>query len=166
MHLQQPVKNVFTQLHDILLQLSNEEYTKPSDLLFKATIGQHVRHIIELFVCLQSGHAAGVVNYEKRKRDVRIETDADFARQQLLDIFRSLHTENKALKLEGNYDEHSEEYVIIETNYFREIVYNLEHTIHHMALMRIGINEVSTIPVPEGFGVASSTIKYKKACAQ
>jgi hypothetical protein len=51
------------------------------------------------------------------------------------------------------------------TNYYREMAYNLEHTIHHMALIRTGINDVSRISVPENFGVAISTMKYRKQCA-
>lgn len=166
MHLQQSIKNVFVQLNDSLLQLSNEEYSKPSTRLFNATIGQHVRHIIELFVCLERGYETGIVNYEKRKRDLSIETDKEFARQLLLGIYRSMHRADRPLLLEANYDEHSEEMLLIETNYFREIVYNLEHTIHHMALIRVGINEVSNVQVPPEFGVAASTIKHKKTCAQ
>jgi hypothetical protein len=166
MHLQQSVKNVFVQLNDSLLQLSKEEYCKPSSRLFNATIGQHIRHIIELFVCLENGYDTGIVNYEKRKRDLLIETDKEFARQLLLGIYRTIDRPDKTLLLEANYDEHSEETLLIETNYYREIVYNLEHTVHHMALIRVGINEVSKIEVPQEFGVAASTIKHKKTCAQ
>lgn len=166
MHLQQSVKNVFVQLNDSLLQLSNEEYIRPSTRLFNATIGQHVRHIIELFICLDHGYDGGIVNYEKRKRNLAIETDKEFARELLLGIYRSMSRPDKSLLLEANYDEHSEETLLIDTNYYREIVYNLEHTVHHMALIRVGINEVSNIQVPQEFGVAASTIKHKKACAQ
>ncbi|HEV8287231.1 MAG TPA: hypothetical protein VGQ09_23140 [Chitinophagaceae bacterium] len=166
MQLQQTVKNVFVQLSESLHQLSDEQYVRQSKTLFNATIGQHVRHIIELFICLEKGYETGLVNYEKRKRDLVIETDKDFASSLLQKIYTALEKPNKKLVLESNYDEHSAETLAVTTNYYREIIYNLEHTVHHMALIRVGINEVSTVVVPEGFGVASSTIKYRKECAQ
>ena len=55
MQLQQSVKNVFLQLSESLHQLTDEQYVQPSKTLFNATIGQHVRHIIELFICLEKG---------------------------------------------------------------------------------------------------------------
>ena len=166
MQLKQSIKNIFVQINDSILQLSNEQYKQPSKHLFNATIGQHVRHIIELFICLGKGYESGVINYEKRNRDLRIETDKDFARELLAGIYRSLHAPDKTLLLEANYNELSEETMLIETNYYREILYNLEHTIHHMALIRVGINEISSIVLPQDFGVAASTLKHKKACAQ
>jgi hypothetical protein len=70
------------------------------------------------------------------------------------------------LVLEACYDDQSVESITISTNYYREIAYNLEHTIHHMALIRVGLNEVSGIQLPDDFGVASSTVKHRKQCAQ
>jgi len=166
MQLQQTVKNVFVQLSESLHLLTNEQYIQPSKILFNATIGQHVRHIIELFICLEKGYETGTVNYEKRKRDLVIQTDKDFANRVLQRIYSGLEKPNKKLLLEANYDEHSVDTLTVTTNYYREIIYNLEHTVHHMALIRVGINEVSPIEVPDGFGVASSTIKYRKECAQ
>jgi len=166
MQLQQAIKNVFVQLTDTLQQLSAEQYKQPSKILFNATIGQHTRHIIELFMELDKGYETGTVNYEKRKRDYLIETDKDFAASLLFEIYNRLNRPDKELILESNYDEHSNEVIAIKSNYYREVIYNLEHTVHHMALIRVGVTEVSGIKLPEGFGVASSTIKYRKECAQ
>jgi hypothetical protein len=166
MLLKQPIQNVFVQLAESLNQLHDTEYTQPSKILFNATIGQHARHIIELFLCLEKGYGEGVVNYEKRKRDHRIESDRKLAMQLLKDIYRRIERPNTELILETEDFEDSVTTVSIPTNYYREIAYNLEHTIHHMALIRVGINEVSSIVLPDEFGVAFSTLKYRKECAQ
>jgi hypothetical protein len=166
MQLQQAVNNVFVQLSSSLNELSQREYVEPCKTLFSNTIGQHVRHIIELFQCLENGYEAGVVNYEKRKRDTEIESNKQTATELLQKIHEGLSKPNKELILEAAYDEHSTEAIEISTNYFREIAYNLEHTIHHMALIRVGITEVSAIQLPDDFGVATSTVKYRNQCAQ
>jgi hypothetical protein len=166
LHLQQSVKKAFLQVEAALESLETEQYILPSSCLFNATIGQHVRHIIELFTELDKGYESGVVNYEKRKRDYRIETDKDFAAALLNNIYHGMMRPNKRLLLQAGYKEDSDELISLETNYYRELAYNMEHTVHHMALIRIGINELSAVAVDESFGIASSTIKYRSSCAQ
>src|SRR5271154_6271961 len=159
--LQQSIKNVFVRLSESIDQLSEAQYSQPISILSNGTIGQHVRHIIELFVCLENGYISGVVNYENRKRDKRFETNKDVARELLQLIYKKLDKSNKELLLETSCDEHSAKKIKVATNYYREIIYNLEHTVHHMALIRIGFNEILNIDSPESYGVASSTIKYR-----
>ena len=166
MILKQPIKEVFDQIADILEQLTDSQYRLPGKFLSGATIGQHVRHIIELFLCLENGYDEGLVNYEKRKRDYRIETDKKLSTYLLNEILVKMERKDKPLLLIA------EDYGIelapvnIKTNYYRELAYNLEHTIHHMALIRVGIAEVSSLSVPENFGVAYSTLKFRERCAQ
>ncbi len=166
MQLNQAVNNVFLQLSSSLDQLSAGEYIQPCNNLSNNTVGQHVRHIIELFQCLENGYDAGLVNYEKRKRDVAIETDKVLAGALLKEVYSKLDRPDKEMILEASYSDVDSEPLRIPTNYYREVAYNLEHTIHHMALIRVGIREVSSVELPADFGVASSTIKYRKECAQ
>lgn len=166
MSLQNAVKTVFVQLTATLDNLQQQEYVQPSTSLSNNTIGQHVRHIIELFQCLELGYVSGIVNYENRKRDITIETDKELAKSILLSLHSELEKENKDLVLEANYEENENSPLRIATNYYREIAYNLEHTIHHMALIRVGLNELSSLSLPENFGVASSTVKFRNKCAQ
>lgn len=166
MQLQEAVNTVFAQLTISMNDLSQEEYTRPCQTLSNNTIGQHIRHIIELFQCLENGYDSGLVNYEKRKRDVSIETNKELAKELLQSIYKNLSRPDKLLTLEAAYSDNSADAIQISTNFYREIAYNLEHTIHHMALIRVGVNEVSRIVLPEDFGVASSTVKYRKQCAQ
>jgi len=164
--LQNAINNVFLQLTTSLEQLNDVQYSMECSTLSNATIGKHLRHVIELFQSLEQGYSTGIVNYDKRKRDTRIETDKEFALTLLSEIRNGLNKVNKDLILESSYDEDSNEVVSIKTNYNREIAYNLEHTIHHMALIREGINAVSDIQLPENYGVASSTVRHRQECAQ
>lgn len=166
MILKKSIQHVFDQLTDLLRKLSHDEYIQPIRILSNATIGQHVRHIIELFQCLEDGYISSIVNYEKRNRDTLIETDKELAISLLKGVSNRIDRFDKPVLLESeDYSEDGEKSVIL-SNYYREIAYNLEHTIHHMALIRVGISEASSLCLPEEFGVAHSTIKYRKTCAQ
>jgi hypothetical protein len=35
-----------------------------------------------------------------------------------------------------------------------------------MALIRVGLAEITQMELPESYGVASATVKHKKSCAQ
>ncbi|MEO6316126.1 MAG: hypothetical protein ABIU63_12255 [Chitinophagaceae bacterium] len=166
MQLQKAIQNVFVQLTASLQLLNDSQYVYASKILSNATIGQHVRHIIEMFTCLEAGYETAVVNYENRERDIRIETEKEIAIVLLKTIYEQLGKENKPLVLRGAYNDDSSTLIDLDTNYYREIAYNLEHTIHHMALIKVGIREVADIEIPAGFGVASSTIKFRNECAQ
>ena len=166
MQLQLAVNNVFVQLAGTLEQLTPEQYNLPCRNLSNSTIGQHVRHIIEMFQCLELGYISGTVNYEKRKRDQQIEANKDFAISLLHTIHDGLGKEDKSLFLEGVYNDNSNTLLKFVTNYYREIVYNLEHTIHHMALIRVGLQELQLMEIPESYGLASATVKHKRSCAQ
>ena len=70
------------------------------------------------------------------------------------------------MKLEAFYGDADSSVMSLPTNYYRELMYNLEHSVHHMALIRVGLKEFSAWHIVENFGIASSTIRHKKQCAQ
>ncbi len=160
------IRNVFVQLSGSLELMSQDEFVRPCLHLSNATIGQHFRHIIEMFQCLEQGYHTGTVNYEGRKRDRAIESSRDTAKAALKSVFDQLDKDDKVIFLEGAYSDQSSELLRIATNYHREILYNLEHAIHHLALIRIGIKELKNVDLPEGYGVAPATVKFQKSCAQ
>ena len=68
---------------------------------------------------------------------------------------------DKPLLLEVGYDRGSEDSVTIATTANRELVYNIEHAVHHMAIMKIGVREVAPyVKLSPDFGIAASTIRY------
>ena len=155
---------ILNQLTDLVTELKNDDFTAPSKTLGNSTIGQHLRHTLEFFICLEQGYDRGIVNYDQRNHDKLIETDKYLALNTIQKIvdFISSRQADQLLRLEVGYNAHSDEVITVETNYFRELIYNIEHAVHHMAIMKIGIHEVASyITLPTDFGVAVSTIRYK-----
>ena len=163
--LYQAGRTILTQLSDVLNQITEEDFCKPSMALSNSTVGQHLRHTLEFFICLEQGYELGIVNYDKRVHNKAMENDKHIALHTISQIqeFVTTHQSDKALKLEVGYEPDSDECVTVETNYLRELTYNIEHAVHHMAIMKIGIREVADyVKLPVGFGVAVSTIRYKE----
>ncbi len=165
MNLSKAAINILNQLGDLVGQIQEEDFSKPSDTLSKSTIGQHIRHTLEFFICFESGFNRGVVNYDRRQHDKLIETDkflALSAISKVIEFIKSLH-EEKPLKLEVGYDLMREEFVEVDTNSTRELVYNIEHAVHHMAIIKIGMREIAPyVRLDYDFGIAASTLRFKE----
>ncbi|WP_435624890.1 DinB family protein [Flagellimonas sp.] len=155
--------NTLEQFKHILHQLPEGCYNSPCVTLSNSTIGQHTRHVIELYLCLIHGYEKADVSYDRRERNPRIENEVPFAIEQLEFIQEKLEKPNRDLKV--TYELAGEENTL-DSNYYREVMYNLEHAIHHHALIKVGIQHFTQLDLPESFGVAPSTMEYRKACAQ
>mgnify|MGYP006189827201 CR=1 FL=1 len=157
------VKNNLNQIVELIQQLSNEEFCEKHSELSKASIGEHTRHIIELYQCLLQNYDNGCVNYDLRKRNVVIQTNVEEAIKNIEILLLSLDKINKNLMLVQGENPNQ---LIIETNYFRELLYNLEHSIHHQALIKVVLHKFKNVKVSSDFGIARSTIEYRMQCAQ
>lgn len=155
---------ILGQLSDAVRQLAPVDFSRTSRALSNATVGQHVRHTLEFFICLERGLSSGVVNYDNREHDHRMEEDKELAIEVIARISDFIITlkENHPLVLEVGYDVDTDETQSMETNVFRELTYNIEHAVHHMAMIKIGLRDVAPyVVIPPDFGVAVSTLRHK-----
>lgn len=150
---------VLLQLVEMMNQLNYDEYTQKLDLLSYGSIGEHIRHIIELFQQLYKGCDSGYIDYDQRQRDLRIQENMDYATECIGHIISKLERSNTELILTGSYNsiEHP-----VHTNYYRELLYNIEHCIHHQAIIKMALLHMGKFFVDDQFGVAKSTINYRK----
>jgi len=159
-------KKILLQLEYVLKTLSNEEYTASLEIFSGASIAQHTRHILEFYVCLITNCECDIINYDLRKRDKGLEQDLSFCLTKITEINKELNNLNsdKNIVLEAV---QGGKIVKVNTTLNRELLYAVEHTVHHMAIIKMGIllNYPSVI-IPDNFGVAESTIQYKSICAQ
>ena len=160
MELSDACRTILGQLSNVVRQIDPEDFSRPSTALSNSTVGQHLRHTLEFFICLEKGFDVGVVNYDQRDHDQQIETDKDLALSVISRVqnFVSRRSANRPLLLEVGYERDNENSQSIETNYHRELTYNIEHAVHHMAIMKIGMREVAPyLIISSDFGIALST---------
>jgi hypothetical protein len=158
-------QRILNQISDLVSQFTQTEYSQPVTLLSGSSIGMHLRHTIEFYTCLFQGLSFGKVNYDCRQRDKLLETNPQYANVLISSHIALLGTEcttDSELDLEVLLSENGE-CTSIPTTFFRELAYNLEHSIHHLAIIKIAlVNDFKHIQIPENFGVAYSTIKHQQ----
>lgn len=157
-----------SEIKNLLLQLPIELYSSPMEIINEATIGQHFRHIFEFYICLEKGIEDHAVSYDDRERDVKIESDIKYA---LISIEKIIHFLEKIekdfpLTLKANYSTSlSKNQVNIPSSLYRELAYAMDHTVHHLAIIKIALSvSKQKVELNENLGVAPSTIRYRKEC--
>ncbi len=153
-------------LNKLLTNLKDEQYTKQVPHLGNSSIGGHTRHIIELLQCTIKGYSIGMVDYINRTRNVLLETDKILAQLTIQQLDGLVRAPDKQLHLMVEQMDGGIETPIVSTTYFREVVYNSEHIIHHLALIKVAIIEMKLDIIDNDFGKAYSTIKYQSSLAK
>lgn len=165
MELPKVCSRILSQLADVMRQLEPSDFARPSAALSRATIGQHVRHTLEFFICLENGIASGVVNYDNREHNECMESNKELAQTTLERVIRFVADQktNLPITLEMGYERNSDAVEQVESNYWRELAYNIEHAVHHMAMIKVGLWDLAPyVKVPPDFGVAASTVRHQK----
>lgn len=153
---------------DILLsRLNHEQYCYKAQFLYGASMGEHLRHILEFYQKIVNIGSSEVVNYDQRQRNKAIENDILVARNVLNCLIECLKNglDDRDIALEC----HSlHEPFGMSTSLKRELFYCLEHSIHHQALIKVSLKEQHLEHLIEpNFGLAYSTIQYKQQlCVQ
>jgi len=161
MNAQSAVTGLLRQLDEMLQQLSSEQYCHPLAVLSGATIGQHCRHVIECFQEMDKGYEAGIINYDGRRRNLLLETDPQYARRRITDLENNLDRPDIPLLLcAGIGDDIT---LRLSSSYYRELYHNIDHAVHHMALIRAGMPAFPHVRLPDSFGVAWATLKFRSA---
>lgn len=154
------LKQQLNALSDLISELNDEQYSQKIAHLGNASIGGHTRHIIELLLCAIDGFSTGTVDYINRKRNMELENSRITAQNSIQRLIAKISKTDKKLVL---FMEEEENIIgnIVTTTYYREIIYNTEHTIHHLALIKVALIEMNLDLVDENFGMAYSTIRFK-----
>src|SRR6516164_8790387 len=71
----QSVLEALAQGESLLMEVSDEDYTRKVPLAFNASIGGHYRHCLDHFRSLLDSASQGHLNYDHRERGTLVEHD-------------------------------------------------------------------------------------------
>ena len=102
------------EINELTSALSSELYKKKFKCLSEATIGQHVRHILEFYIEFENGLTSKFINYDKRKRNLNLETNLSYCAKEIARIIEFINTINKdeACAVAVNYSDASEDILL------------------------------------------------------
>ena len=158
------VDEVLEQGEAMLTGLSDAQYAYA--VPESAAIGAHYRHSLEHFKILFEAVKESQIDYDRRERDARLETER-LAALQTTREFREAARFLAALPVERPIEVQSRISYAgpgpcwAPSTLGREIMYAVSHAIHHHALIGL-ICDMRGIAVPQDFGVAPSTIAHQK----
>jgi hypothetical protein len=151
------LENQLIALDGLLSQLTDMQFASPVPLLSDASIGSHTRHIIEIGNCLKLAKKTGTVDYFNRSRDLNLERDKELCRQAIASFLENFSIKDMPLQM------YVFETGLVSTTYQRELAYITNHTIHHMALIKVALIYWGCADlVDSDFGVEASTLKYRE----
>ncbi|MEM1136390.1 MAG: DinB family protein [Bacteroidota bacterium] len=156
--------HILKQLSALIKVLNDQQFTASSKLLTGSSIGKHIRHIIEFYDILIHSYYTGNVDYDAREHDGLLEKERLRALFKVEEIKAGLDkiTEDFPLQMHASFSTNDMEKSIINSSVKRELAFNLEHAIHHMAIVKMVILSIyPEVVLPKNFGVAYSTIRYE-----
>jgi uncharacterized damage-inducible protein DinB len=129
-----------------------------------AGIGQHVRHVLDHYRAFTNGIDHRCVDYNFRTRDSAEEQDACFAESnidtliQWLEAFNVPSEEISVISEISLLEQQSE---VLTSNAERELLYLINHSIHHMAYASLLANAKGVF-VPREIGLAPGTASFER----
>jgi len=151
------------QAEELLLQLTDEQFVATRPEVFGASIGSHLRHLLDHHEAIFAGATSGQVNYDLRRRDPRLEKSREFAleligvQRERFSLYRQAQLALPVI-LTGCVEEGGGAIPTVST-LGREIVFCISHAVHHFALIAV-LAGLQGVQVSPHFGVAPSTLEH------
>jgi uncharacterized damage-inducible protein DinB len=147
-------------LANLLARTSDETYAwKPSGGV-SGSVGAHVRHVLDHVKALVERPRQNPMTYDRRVRDTAVEQRRlsgiealRRARQHLATLADAPCDEPVVLEAVVEYGQPP---IAVPTSLAREVVFALQHTIHHQAIIAVLLQQVG-VQVPARFGYAPAT---------
>jgi uncharacterized damage-inducible protein DinB len=136
----------------LLNSLSDDEYSDCSVAPYYSSIGNHIRHVLDVFACVFDGLEKGKVDFCKREKDVLAETKRNVGLRYFETTIEQLHNlkENSFHKKITIYDDLGCGKTAAEYTLGSALMQAQSHAIHHFATIGYIINQLNiSLPVKD-----------------
>ena len=163
MQVKEAILLTINQITDLLRQIEPHEYRQPLPEFDGSTLGQHFRHILEFFICLERGLPSGTVDYASRERNLLFEDIPGIALAALESFSEDLERLQTSTEMVLKAEFGGADRPCYQSTMGRELAFVYDHAIHHLAMIKIGLRcHFPHIQIDRDLGVSPSTIKARK----
>ena len=166
---------LYQALHQVLEQCRTVLEACGSDAFYAAQdgghsgIGPHMRHVLEHFDVFLKALDTGLVDYEARARDKRLETSVEAA-DEAINALRDCVEQTCFSRLDQSLTVRESPMadltqVEFQSTIGREWLFLIHHTVHHLALIK-NLARHKGVELPAHLGVAAATLQYERSQAQ
>ena len=155
------------QINHVLPQLAPHDYCRPLPEFEGSTLGQHFRHALEFFQCLERGASTGLVDYAARERNLLYEHDPRLTSEAFARFAEGLGECDllQAVEVRAEFNSHLRP--TYSSTLGRELLFVYDHAIHHLAIIKIGLRcHFPAVQTDADLGVSPSTVKAREAMMQ
>lgn len=141
-------------------------YGDLSGVVVSAPIGAHLRHVLDHFGGLLDGLDSGLIDYDTRPRDPRVERDPDFALATIAAIsarLLRLDALDRPLQIVYNAGPYAEDPQPPHGSTLRrELHFAMMHAVHHYTCISIELR-ARGLPTPPDLGIAPATLRFRRS---
>tara|TARA_Y100001949_G_scaffold152171_1_gene138393 strand:- start:3342 stop:3881 length:540 start_codon:yes stop_codon:yes gene_type:complete len=162
------LEQTLDQVETVLIELQKLPPMIADRLYVETRCGVHVRHILDHWRAILRIYTQSedIVDYDRRNRYSEIESNREACQNaiQLIheDIIKTNTERDRAIRIKSEFDTESEQSGLFASSLKREWLYVINHTIHHLAHIRLLLNNEG-VKLPEHLGVAPSTRTFQRS---
>ena len=156
------------QVNTIIDTLDELPEAKAQECFVALGVGKHFRHIYDHFLAVKNGLSVGFIDYNLRNRGERLETDRAESVQRLNIVLQwceqlpqSFEVFDQVIGVESEVDCMRESSLAFHSTLARELLYLINHTIHHVAYVKLLMSTVG-VELPASIGLAPSTASFER----
>jgi len=154
------------QMTAFISGLNDAEYQYSAAPWFDSSIGQHLRHIVDLFLALKDRTNTDNINYDIRRRGAAIETVRKIGLIELYEIrqwMNNISNEeiNQEICVSTEVAISSQQTETFVSSFGRELCFASSHLTHHLAIMAV-IAKMAGKEVDPTLGLAPATATFAR----